>query len=162
MGRPSAVTGTELPTVRHVRGTRRHRQLAALVLGVVWLVAGCAASDGVPALEGAATSVSPEAFEPLLDAAETTVVNVHVPYDGELPSTDLFVPYDQIVETAELPEDRSAVLAVYCLTGRMSREAAATLLDLGYERVVELDGGMVAWGESGRPLLDLSPAGSGG
>lgn len=162
MGRPSAVTGTELPTVRHVRGTRRHRQLAALVLGVVWLVAGCAASDGVPALEGAATSVSPEAFEPLLDAAETTVVNVHVPYDGELPSTDLFVPYDQIVETAELPEDRSAALAVYCLTGRMSREAAATLLDLGYERVVELDGGMVAWGESGRPLLDLSPAGSGG
>ena len=159
MGRSSAVTSTERPTVR---GARRHRQLAALVLGMVWLLAGCAASGGEPAFGGTATSVSPEAFEPLLDAAETTVVNVHVPYDSELPATDLFVPYDQIAETAELPEDRDAVLAVYCLTGRMSREAAATLLDLGYERVVELDGGMVAWGESGRPLLDLPPTGSGG
>lgn len=132
------------------------------MLGVGWLVAGCDASDGEPALEGTATRVSPTAFEPLLDAADTTAVNVHVPYDGELPSTDLFVPYDQIAEAAELPDDRGAVLAVYCLTGRMSRQAAGTLLDLGYERVVELDGGMVAWRESGRPLLDLSPAGSGG
>lgn len=159
MGRPSAVTGTERPTVR---SARRHRHLAASVFGVVLLVAGCAGSDNESELDGAATSVSPEAFEPLLVAADTTVVNVHVPYDGELPSTDLFVPYDQIADAAQLPDDRGAVLAVYCLTGRMSREAAATLLDLGYERVVELDGGMVAWGESGRPLLDLPQTGSGG
>lgn len=159
MGRPSIDTGTGRPVVR---SARRHSQLAALMLGVVWLVAGCVADGEERALDGTATSVSPEAFEPLLDAAGVTVVNVHVPYEGELPSTDRFVPYDEIAEAVELPDDRDAVLAVYCLTGRMSREAAGTLRELGYERVVELDGGMVAWRESGRPLLDLPPAGSGG
>lgn len=159
MERPSAVTDTQRPTVR---SARRHRQLAALMLGVVWLVPGCAAGGDEQELEATAGSVSPEAFEPLLDAAGVTVVNVHVPYEGELPSTDRFVPYDEIAEAVELPDDRDAVLAVYCLTGRMSREAAGTLRELGYERVVELDGGMVAWRESGRPLLDLPPAGSGG
>jgi len=169
VGRPN-VMGTGRPVVR---SARRHSQLTVLVLGVVWLVAGCVASgdeqalDGSAsgdeqALDGSAASVSPEAFEPLLDAAGVTVVNVHVPYEGELPTTDLFVPYDEIAEAAELPDDRDAVLAVYCLTGRMSREAAGTLRELGYERVVELNGGMVAWRESGRQLLDLPPEGSAG
>ena len=145
-----------------VRSARRRRELGVLVLGVVGLLAGCAPSGGEQQIEGAATSISPEDFEPLLEDADTTVVNVHVPYDGELPSTDLFVAYDEIAVAAELPDDRDAVLAVYCLTGRMSRGAAGTLVDLGYERVVELDGGMVAWEASGRQLLDLEPAGSGG
>jgi len=159
VARPSVVRGTGLPVVR---SARRQSQLAALVLGVVWLAVGCAASGEEQELEDATASVSPEAFEPLLDTAGVTVVNVHVPYDGELPSTDLFVPYDQIAALAELPDDRDAVLAVYCLTGRMSRQSVGTLRELGYERVVELDGGMVAWRESGRPLLDLPPTGSGG
>lgn len=82
MGRPRAVTATRGPTVRSAR--RRHRQLAALLVGGIWHAAGSAASGDAQELEGAA-SVSTKGFEPLLDADGVAVVNIHVPYEGELP-----------------------------------------------------------------------------
>jgi rhodanese-related sulfurtransferase len=53
-----------------------------------------------------------------------------VPVEGELPGTDLFVAYDQIDEATELPKDRAAPIAVYCLTGSMSRQAGQALTEL--------------------------------
>ena len=38
------------------------------------------------------------------------------------------------------------------MSRNMSAEAAQTLSAMGYTDIVELDGGMRAWSESGRPL----------
>lgn len=48
--------------------------------------------------------------------------------------------------------DRRIVL--HCASGGRSALAAATLQDMGYENVAHMDGGVKAWGESGRPLED--------
>ena len=81
-----------------------------------------------------------------------TLVNVHIPYAGELPQTDLFIPYDKIEEQASKLPDKSAPVVLYCRSGRMSTDAAKALVKLGYTNVMELDGGMSAWESAGREL----------
>lgn len=48
----------------------------------------------------------------------------HTPHDGEIEGTDLFIPYDEVRDATELPEQKDAEIVVYCRTGRMSRIAA--------------------------------------
>lgn len=91
-------------------------------------------------------------FEARARADEALVINVHVPYEGEMPDTDAHVPFDQISD-AVLPPDRDAPIALYCMSGRMSEIAAKTLLSMGYRRVYHLKGGMRAWEAAGRPLF---------
>lgn len=96
--------------------------------------------------------VGPAEFEALLHDPSATVINVHVPYDGEIEHTDLFLPFNAI-GPVRLPVNRAARLLVYCRSDNMSAIASTRLVTLGYTNVVELDGGMQAWTESGRPLI---------
>ncbi len=54
----------------------------------------------------------------------------------------------------EFQPDRRIIL--HCASGGRSALAAATLQDLGYERVAHLDGGIKAWKEAGKPLQDAT------
>lgn len=47
-------------------------------------------------------------------------------------------------------------IILHCASGGRSALAAATLQDLGYERVAHMDGGFKAWKEAGRPAQDES------
>jgi rhodanese-related sulfurtransferase len=49
----------------------------------------------------------------------------------------------------EFQPDRRIIL--HCASGGRSALAAATLQELGYQRVAHLDGGLKAWKEAGRP-----------
>lgn len=84
-------------------------------------------------------------------------INVHVPFEGSIPGTELSIPYNRIAQRAPLELDPGIPLAVYCRTGNMSAEAVTDLLALGFDDVLELEGGMVAWEGSGRPLDDQRP-----
>jgi rhodanese-related sulfurtransferase len=81
------------------------------------------------------------------------LVNVHIPYAGEIPGTDLQIPFDRVTENLDkLPADRAAKLVVYCRSGSMSAKARKALNGLGYERVYDVVGGMNAWTSAGYPL----------
>ena len=85
---------------------------------------------------------------------DVVLINVHIPYEGELPKTDKFIPFDKITQQrAKLPQDKATKIAVYCMSGRMSELAAKTLLKLGYTNVTDLQGGMIAWKRAGFPLV---------
>jgi rhodanese-related sulfurtransferase len=49
------------------------------------------------------------------------------------------------------PFDPSRRVIVHCASGGRSALAAATLQDMGYQRVAHLEGGITAWKEAGRP-----------
>jgi rhodanese-related sulfurtransferase len=103
--------------------------------------------------------VDPATFAAALAQPGAVVINVHVPYDGEIEGTHLFMPFDEI-DAAALPEGRGTPLVVYCRSGSMSSTAVVTLAALGYTNIVELDGGMNAWQASGNALRP-SPSGGG-
>ncbi|MBI2868318.1 MAG: rhodanese-like domain-containing protein [Chloroflexi bacterium] len=92
-------------------------------------------------------------LESMLDSKDFLMVNVHIPYAGEIPGTDLFIPYNDIERNLEKLPDKSAKIVVYCRSGMMSDIAAKTLTRLGYNGITDVEGGMVAWEEAGFRLV---------
>jgi phage shock protein E len=118
--------------------------------------AGSVPGTVVQARGGTWTDVTPDTLAEMLGRKDFTLLNVKTPYVGEIEGTDLYIPFDQLAARAtELPADRAARIVVYCRSGNQSATAAQTLLDLGYTNVVNLAGGVVAWTEGGRKLIQL-------
>jgi rhodanese-related sulfurtransferase len=98
--------------------------------------------------------LDPEQFASRVARPEAAVINVHIPYEGELEGTDAFIPFDHIVGDTQLPADKNSEVLLYCMSGRMSEIAAAALLKAGYSNVSHLEGGMRAWESAGKPLYN--------
>lgn len=103
---------------------------------------------------GTYTDVSARGLVTKLENKDFVLVNVHIPYAGEIDGTDTFIPFDKIMQNlGELPTDKNAQVVVYCRSGGMSAIAAAELVQQGYTDVWNLDGGMIAWAAEGELLL---------
>lgn len=89
----------------------------------------------------------------MLENKDFVLINVHIPFAGNIAGTDLSIPYNQIEQNlSQLPADKAAKLVLYCRSGRMSQIAAEKLVSLGYTDVWDLEGGMVAWEQAGNLL----------
>jgi rhodanese-related sulfurtransferase len=133
--------------------------LTAFVL-VVLSVSGAAAGGPAPEARtvvhghGSYVDIEPPALAQMLARKDFMLVNVHVPYEGDIAGTDVSVPFDRVAHHLDrLPRDRSAKLVLYCKTGRMSTIAARELVARGYINVWHLAGGMVAWTRAGYPII---------
>ena len=97
--------------------------------------------------------VSVQELQTMLESKDFVMVNVHIPWQGDIPQTDLRLAYDQIRENLDqLPPEKDAKILVYCLTSGMAKKAIATLLAEGYTNLWMLDGGTTAWEEAGLSL----------
>jgi rhodanese-related sulfurtransferase len=99
---------------------------------------------------GSFTRLSPVELRNMKNDEDFPLVNVHIPFAGNISGTDASIPYDEIEQNLDrLPEDKDAKIVLYCLGGPMSFEAAETLVGLGYTNVSDLEGGMEAWRSAG-------------
>ena len=99
---------------------------------------------------GSYTDISVQELQAMLKNKDFVFVNVHIPFEGDLPNTDVSIPYNEIEQhLPELPADKDAKIVLYCRSDRMSTIASETLVNLGYTNVWNLDGGMAAWEQAG-------------
>jgi rhodanese-related sulfurtransferase len=139
-----------------------HRRVALAVLFVAALVVGCspagektstsAGKEGTSTAEAFAR-LDPAAFAERMKDTQAAVINVHIPYEGELEQTDAFIPYNKILGDSRLPKDKNTEILLYCRSGRMSEDAGAVLHEDGYTNVAHLEGGMKAWEAAGHNLV---------
>jgi rhodanese-related sulfurtransferase len=102
---------------------------------------------------GSYKDVSVQKLHSLLEKKDFVLVNVHVPFEGNLPKTDLSIAYDMIGQNLDkLPGDKNAKIVLYCRSGRMSTIAAEELVKLGYTNIWSLNGGMAAWEQAGQAI----------
>ncbi len=99
---------------------------------------------------GTYTDLTASELNSIMDKKDFLLVNVHIPFIGNIPKTDRSIPYDTITQNLDkLPADKSASIVLYCSSGHMSSIAARELVKLGYIHVSELAGGMAAWQQAG-------------
>ncbi len=125
-----------------------------LVMMILASVALVSAACGGDSSNVRVTLLAPEEYQAAIASGDVFVVNVHIPYEGDIEGTDAFIPFDDIASHAdELPADKDAPLYIYCRSGRMSAEATPDLQALGYTNIIDLDGGMEAWELAGFGLV---------
>jgi len=104
---------------------------------------------------GSYSNVNSQQLNTMLKDKDFVLVNVHIPFAGDIPNTDFSIPYDQITEAqyiSELPIDKNSKIVLYCRSGRMSQIAAEELVSLGYTNIWNLKEGMVDWEQAGYSL----------
>ena len=115
------------------------------------------AQEGTQAEQKSYLNISPNDLYAMLQTPERNFlfINTHIPYQGEIESTDNFIPSNEIeIYFPALPKDKNSEIVVYDLNGDMSKVAAETLAGLGYTNIKNLTGGMIAWQEAGYELHD--------
>ena len=137
---------------------------AALVgiLATLLLLASCGETPDSPSpsitrsLPTAYTDIGPDELADMLKLKDFLLINTHIPYEGEIEQTDVFLPFDRASEMIDgLPADKGAKIVVYCRSDRMSRIAAEEWAGAGYTNLYNLNGGFEAWEAAGYRLLHL-------
>lgn len=99
--------------------------------------------------------VAPVAFEKKMAAQKGQVIDVRTPKEfqsGHIAGAMNLHVYDKDFEQRVDKLDKNKPVYVYCKAGGRSAEATETLKSKGFKTIVELDGGMDAWTEAGKPV----------
>lgn len=124
---------------------------AILFAAAIWLLHP---RPAISAGGEAYTTVSTPQFMQMMKHKDFTLIDVHVPYQGEIPGTDERLPYDRIAGLKnKLPQDKNSPIVVYCMGSYMGRIAARTLSQMGYTHVTQFYDGMIGWQEHGGKLV---------
>jgi rhodanese-related sulfurtransferase len=119
------------------------------------ILASCAPLNPIQAVQEGYALISVETLSEMLETRRDAfvLINTHIPFEGNLPTTDFSVAYDEIDQHLDLfPADKDAEIVLYCMSNRMALIAADDLVQAGYTNLKLLDGGMLAWHSAGLNL----------
>lgn len=99
--------------------------------------------------------ISSQELKEKMDNGDVLLIKVHIPYDGEIEGTDLFIPFNDIPNYLDmLPQDKSKEIVIYCRSGSMSATASKELAEMGYTNILNLEGGMNDWKVNGFTVIN--------
>lgn len=120
------------------------------------------AADLVGAAKAQIENLGPDAVESELASGDAILVDIReadelqsagrIPGSVHVPRGMLEFRADPATPYHQEPLDPSKRVILHCASGGRSALAAATLKEMGYDRVAHLDGGLAAWKEAGKPV----------
>jgi phage shock protein E len=73
--------------------------------------------------------------------------------DGHLQDATL-IPHTELqTRESELPDDKGALILLYCRSGNRSQDAANTLQEMGFTNLIELKSGITGWKNAGKSVV---------
>jgi rhodanese-related sulfurtransferase len=120
------------------------------------LLTGCAPPSPTEVEQESYALIDAESLSEMIDTRrdDFLLINTHIPFEGNLPTTDFSVPYNEINQHLDLfPADKDAEIVLYCMSNRMALIAADDLVQAGYTNLKLLEGGMLAWQSAGQTLV---------
>lgn len=101
-------------------------------------------------------TVDVETFHKAITTEEVQLLDVRTPLEFAEVHIEGAVNVDiydsEFVQNVEKSMDKGKKLYIYCRSGARSQQAASILAREGYD-LVNLDGGIIAWNASGKPLV---------
>jgi len=132
--------------------TSRSQPAATLVLALILGLATLPACDGgeaAPELH----AMTPAELSGALASKDFLLINVHIPYDGEIAGTDTHIAYTDIDGLVDyIGPDLGTRVVIYCKSDHMTDSAGPELVARGYREIYYLAGGMNAWTAEGYTL----------
>ncbi len=136
------------------------RSMIASVLLVLLLLTACGGAQTpqatvavigkiVDVAGGSYTDISVSELQNMLANKDITLVNVHIPFEGDIARTDQSIAYHQVAQNLDQLPAKDARIVLYCRSGRMSAIAAESLVSLGYTNIFNLQGEMAALEQDG-------------
>lgn len=111
--------------------------------------------QGLAGSKAGFAGVRGEDAQKLAADADVFVLDVRTPgenAEGRIAKSTL-IPIDELPNRlAELPQDKEKPILVYCAMGGRSARGASVLAQNGYKTVFNLEGGITAWRDEGRPV----------
>ncbi len=109
----------------------------------------------VSAQQKKAQLVTPSQFAKEIAANKVQLVDVRTPKEykaGHIQNAVNIHLYDKDFEQRIDKLDKNKPVYVYCKVGGRSAEAVEIMQAKGFKKIVELDGGIDAWAEAGKPV----------
>lgn len=118
------------------------------ILGIAFLTLGCT--------EQVAKQVDANEFEALMaDDATVQVIDVRTPDEyaqGFIKNSTLINFNGPSFKTQLEGLDKNKAVAVYCHSGARSNQAFEMMKEMGFKKIYELEGGIVAWQAGGKQI----------
>lgn len=99
--------------------------------------------------------IAPAAFAQKMDEDKGQVIDVRTPKEyktGHIDGAINLHVYDKDFAARLDSLDKNKTVYVYCKAGGRSAEAVQSMKNKGFLHIVELDGGIDAWNEAGKPV----------
>ena len=100
-----------------------------------------------------------EAKELILNTSNLFILDVRTQseFDAGYIEGAYLIPHTEIENrTTELPKNKSVLILVYCRSGKRSTDASQILIDLEFERIFNMDGGIIAWQAAGYEIISIT------
>ena len=125
------------------------KKLIALI-GSILLLAGCSSTSS-------AIDLSVTEFSSKVAEAGVITLDVRTPgeyAEGHLEGAQLIDFQSGNFENEISSLDKNATYAVYCRSGNRSGQAVKVMLDAGFTKVFNMNGGVIDWANAGLPLVN--------
>jgi rhodanese-related sulfurtransferase len=105
-------------------------------------------------VERVVNEIDSESLQQRIAAGEGIVLlDIRTPAEvaqGVIPQAQLLPMHLLPLRLNELPQDQDVI--IYCRSGARSYQACAYMMQQGWDRVINLRGGIIAWARHGYPI----------